>query len=522
MVVECDRRNSAVPLLDLKNVNARIEPGAILRDRVEIGDRAVIMMGAILNIGAVVGEDTMIDMGAVLGGRATVGKRCHVGAGAVLAGVVEPASATPVIVEDDVLIGANAVVLEGVHIGKGAVIAAGCVVVSDVPENAVVAGVPGRIIKMKDAKTEKKTRVGGRPARAQLKRQNGTAIAGPKCQRWAVFIGASKLAAVCWQNQGGRRAWGTPLKPRCKNWTFPQATDKGKKGVTCRRIETATGGFCMARQYTKVEQLVEIVRERHNQGETYGEIAASYGLERRQVKSLMERQRRKERKLAAGYISRPKGRPHRGPDSEEGKQHKELAKLRMQVELLRNFLFEAAKEVKLKYRVIGRFRGKYSIEAMCEVFEVSRSGYYAWRNRQQKEAKDQWLVGLAVACQRQGKQAYGIRRVRRWIQRQTGKLVNVKAILRVMRKLDLLSAVRRRRPYTRYQQAVHKYPNLLDRNFDQAKPNQSWVTGIIYIPIPGSMLYMCAVLDLCGKPSLRGRPALICRPPWLQTPSVRP
>ena len=138
-------------------VNARIEPGAILRDRVEIGDRAVIMMGAILNIGAVVGEDTMIDMGAVLGGRATVGKRCHVGAGAVLAGVVEPASATPVVVEDDVLIGANAVVLEGVHIGKGAVIAAGCVVVSDVPENAVVAGVPGRVIKMKDEKTEKKT-----------------------------------------------------------------------------------------------------------------------------------------------------------------------------------------------------------------------------------------------------------------------------------------------------------------------------------------------------------------------------
>ena len=80
-----------------------------------------------------------------------------------------------------------------------------------------------------------------------------------------------------------------------------------------------------------------------------------------------------------------------------------------------------------------------------------------------------------------------------------GSWWNVKAILRVMRKLDLLSAVRRRRPYTRYQQAVHKYPNLLDRNFDQAKPNQSWVTGIIYIPIPGSMLYMCAVLDLCGK-----------------------
>ena len=156
-VVENDRRNSGVPLLDLKGVPARIEPGAIIREKVTIGEGAVIMMGAILNIGAVVGKGTMIDMGAVLGGRATVGDHCHVGAGAVLAGVVEPASATPVVVEDNVLIGANAVVIEGIHIGKGAVVAAGSVVIEDVPENAVVAGSPARIVKMKDAQTESKT-----------------------------------------------------------------------------------------------------------------------------------------------------------------------------------------------------------------------------------------------------------------------------------------------------------------------------------------------------------------------------
>ena len=156
-VVENDRRNSGVPLLDLKNVKARIEPGAIIREKVEIGEGAVIMMGAVINIGAVVGPGTMIDMGAVLGGRATVGSRCHIGAGAVLAGVVEPASATPVVVEDGVLVGANAVVIEGVRIGKNAVVAAGAVVIEDVPENAVVAGSPARVIKMKDEKTEGKT-----------------------------------------------------------------------------------------------------------------------------------------------------------------------------------------------------------------------------------------------------------------------------------------------------------------------------------------------------------------------------
>lgn len=157
VVIENDRKNSGIPLLDIKDIPARIEPGAIIREQVEIGKNAVIMMGAILNIGAVVGEGTMIDMGAVLGGRATVGAHCHIGAGAVLAGVIEPASATPVIVEDNVLVGANAVVVEGVHVGKNAVVAAGAVVLEDVPENAVVAGTPARVIKMKDEKTSAKT-----------------------------------------------------------------------------------------------------------------------------------------------------------------------------------------------------------------------------------------------------------------------------------------------------------------------------------------------------------------------------
>ena len=157
IVIENDARNSAIPMLDKKNINARIEPGAIIREQVAIGDRAVIMMGAIINIGAVVGEGSMIDMGAVLGGRATVGKNCHIGAGAVLAGVIEPASADPVRIGDGTLVGANAVVIEGVQVGKNCVVAAGAVVIEDVPDNMVVAGCPARIIKERDEKTNSKT-----------------------------------------------------------------------------------------------------------------------------------------------------------------------------------------------------------------------------------------------------------------------------------------------------------------------------------------------------------------------------
>ena len=157
IVIENDARNSAIPMLDKKSINARIEPGAIIREQVQIGDRAVIMMGAIINIGAVVGEGSMIDMGAVLGGRATVGKNCHIGAGAVLAGVIEPASAKPVTIGDGTLVGANAVVIEGVQVGRNCVVAAGAVVIDDVPDNMVVAGCPAKIVKERDDKTNSKT-----------------------------------------------------------------------------------------------------------------------------------------------------------------------------------------------------------------------------------------------------------------------------------------------------------------------------------------------------------------------------
>ena len=133
----------------------------------------------------------------------------------------------------------------------------------------------------------------------------------------------------------------------------------------------------------------------------------------------------------------------------------------------------------VKYRVIYRHKDKYSISEMCRFFEVSRSGYYGFVKRMDKPAKDLELSELIGECQQETKQTYGYRRVAIWLERR-GIHHNPKTILRVMNKYSLLSVVRRRR-YCNYSQALHRYENLLNRDFHADRPNQKWVTDISYI-----------------------------------------
>ena len=144
--------------------------------------------------------------------------------------------------------------------------------------------------------------------------------------------------------------------------------------------------------------------------------------------------------------------------------------------------------------VIYRHKEQYSISEMCRFFHVSRSGYYGYVSRIDTAAWDLPLAEKIRECQELCGKTYGYRRVHIWLERN-GIHHDPKTVLRVMQKYGLLSVVRRKR-YRKYDGYLHRYPNLLNRNFSATKPNQKWVTDISYIPTKQGFLYLSVIRDL--------------------------
>jgi 2,3,4,5-tetrahydropyridine-2-carboxylate N-succinyltransferase len=119
-------RVNVPPRDDLADGPWRIGPGGTaVRRGAYLAEGVVVMPPSYVNIGAWVGADTMVDSHVLVGSCAQVGARVHLAAGVIIGGVLEPAGARPVIVEDDAFVGAGSALLEGVLIGRGAVIGAG-------------------------------------------------------------------------------------------------------------------------------------------------------------------------------------------------------------------------------------------------------------------------------------------------------------------------------------------------------------------------------------------------------------
>ena len=150
----------------------------------------------------------------------------------------------------------------------------------------------------------------------------------------------------------------------------------------------------------------------------------------------------------------------------------------------------------IKYEVIHCGPEKYSVVSMCKFFGVSRSGYYDYVKRGELPQHDEKLAQYIVECQRLCGKTYGYRRVQIWLEREKALHRNPKTVLRIMNKYGLLSETGRRKKYRQLGAQLHKYENLLDRNFVADRPNTKWVTDISYIHTAQGTLYLSMIRDL--------------------------
>ena len=225
----------------------------------------------------------------------------------------------------------------------------------------------------------------------------------------------------------------------------------------------------------KIEILTPIIMKLIHEGHSYSEIAEDLGLKNEKViRNLVYR------------INHPK---ENSLPKKRGRKPKENLR-----DYKHYYFIIRGVKASVKYKVIYRHKDSYSISEMCRFFEVSRSGYYDFVNRLDTPAKDLPLDQMIQQCQEQCRNTYGYRRVHIWLERQ-GVHKNPKTVLRIMRKYNLLAVIRCRK-YKHYRDTLHRYPNLLNRNFHADRPNQKWVTDISYIKTLQGTLYLSIIRDL--------------------------
>ncbi|MBQ4131371.1 MAG: IS3 family transposase [Clostridia bacterium] len=151
---------------------------------------------------------------------------------------------------------------------------------------------------------------------------------------------------------------------------------------------------------------------------------------------------------------------------------------------------------RVKYQVIYMNKDRYPVSVMCQFLGVSRSGYYGYVKKLNKPAHDAALTEIICEQQKKCDGTYGYRRMWKWLNTTKKIYRNPKTILRIMKKYGLLSEIRRRRKWQQMGQQLHKYENLLNREFQTDRPNHKWVTDISYIHTGQGVLYLSMIRDL--------------------------
>ena len=155
----------------------------------------------------------------------------------------------------------------------------------------------------------------------------------------------------------------------------------------------------------------------------------------------------------------------------------------------------------MKFAFIDAEKAVWPVEVQCDVFGVSRSGYYAWKARPDapRVKEDAELVVEIKAASKAGRGNYGSPRVHREL-RAKGRRVGKKRVERLMRQEGIVA--RKKRRFRRTTDSNHPHPiapNVLERNFHVELPNAAWVTDVTYVWTHEGWLYLAAILDLFSR-----------------------
>ncbi|SHJ53518.1 IS3 family transposase [Propionispora hippei] len=139
-------------------------------------------------------------------------------------------------------------------------------------------------------------------------------------------------------------------------------------------------------------------------------------------------------------------------------------------------------------------KDRYPVRVMCRFFGVLKSGYYDFVKRIDNLDRHAYLAVLVAKCQERCKKTYSCRQI--WLKKKKNISINIKTVLRVMNKYGLLSEIRRRCKYRKMGDELHRYENVLNRDFYADRPNFKWVTDISYILTGEGTLYLSVIRDL--------------------------
>ncbi|WP_314549344.1 IS3 family transposase [uncultured Gemella sp.] len=209
-----------------------------------------------------------------------------------------------------------------------------------------------------------------------------------------------------------------------------------------------------------------------------------------------------------GYniLEKPKGRPSKMKNNKkiEKNELSKVEQLEKELEYLRaeNAVLKKLREIRLKQsqtkrktKIVEELKETHRLNILLKILGLSRSSYYYTKNKEDKDKKNKSIEEAIKSIQEKNKLRYGYRRVTSEL-RNMGFLVNHKKVLRLMRKLDVLSFVRPTRKYNSYKGETGKIAdNIIDRDFFASEPLKKCYTDVTEFKVGEDKVYLAPIID---------------------------